>query len=175
VWISGCTQNAPQPVPEADAVRTGVPEAELHDAVDCRSEASWLMPDAEEPTTEISIPVPGRVPARFDASAAVRCSVEVDLSPVGGLGGSVVWRLERLEGDLRPLLDALAQPDDVAPDGLACTADMEIVPALWLKARAGGFVPVHYPRDACGKTKPAVWDALNGLKVTMVERITEAL
>lgn len=33
-------------------------------------------------------------------------------------------------------------------------------------------MPVRLPRDGCGKTKPAVRNALNGLKVTMVERLT---
>ena len=161
VVISGCAQNVP-PV---------VPEAELHDAVDCRSEPTWLIPDTEEPTADPSIPVPGRVPARLEATAAVRCSLDFELAPVGGPGGDVFWRVERFEGDLGPLLDALAAPDDLPQDGLVCSADMEFVPALWLEARAGGFVPVRYPGDGCGKTKPAVQNALNGLRIVMVERL----
>jgi hypothetical protein len=77
--------------------------------------------------------------------------------------------VERLEGDLADLLAALATPDDPVPTDVMCTADMEIVPALWLEDSAGRVVPVHYPRDVCGKTKPAVHDALDGLEVTAVE------
>lgn len=174
--VTGCAQNAPQLVREAelnDAVPTWVPEAELQDAVDCRSEPSWLIPDEGEPPADPSIPAPGRVPVGFDATAAVRCSLEFDLAPVGE-PGDVFWRVERFEGDLGPLLDALAASDDGPPPGeLLCAADMEFVPALWLEARAGGFLPVHYPRNACGKTKPAVRTALDGLQVTM-ERILVA-
>jgi hypothetical protein len=93
------------------------------------------------------------------------------LAPEGGLGADGFWSVERFEGDLGPLLDALAEADDVRPNELNCLADMELVPALWLEARAGGFVPVHYPRDACGKTKPAVLDALSSLHVASVERL----
>jgi hypothetical protein len=41
----------------------------------------------------------------------------------------------------------------------------------WLEASAGGFAPVHYPRNACDKTKPAVENALSALQATAVERI----
>lgn len=166
---SGCAQNAPE---RPGKSAPDHPEAELHEAIDCRSEPSSLLPNGEEATADPSIPVPGRVPDGFEASAAIRCSVEFgEFAPVGEAGGEVFWLVERFEGDLGPLLEALAEPDDVPPEGLMCTADMEIVPPLWLEARSGGFVPVHYPRDGCGKTTPAVHDALDGLQVTMVERL----
>jgi hypothetical protein len=155
-----------------DAAPTWLPEAVLHDAVDCRSEPSSWVPDTDEPTADSSIPVPGRLPVGFDATAAVRCSLEFDLAPVGGPDAEVFWRVERFQGDLGPLLNALAISDDGRPSGeFLCTADMEFVPALWLEARAGGFAPVHYPRDACGKTKPAVRNSLNALQVTTVKRM----
>jgi hypothetical protein len=169
---TGCARNAP--IGPGKSTPDG-PDAELHEAVDCRSEPSSLPPNAEEATADPSIPVPGRVPLGFEASAAIRCSIEFGEPMQIGEGNDameVYWRVERFEGDLGPLLDALAAPDDVPPEGLACTADMELVPALWLEARASGFVPVHYPRDGCGKTKPAVRDALDRLRVTMVERLT---
>ncbi|MBT2497827.1 hypothetical protein J7E25_01835 [Agromyces sp. ISL-38] len=165
---SGCAQNAPDG-PGANAPDR--PEAQLHEAIDCQSEPSSLLPNAEEPTADPSIPVPGRVPEGFEATAAVRCSVEFGEPGEAGDEMEVFWLVERFEGDLGPLLEALAVADDVPPEGLMCTADMEMVPPLWLEARSGGFVPVHYPRDGCGKTKPAVHDALDGLQVTMVERL----
>jgi hypothetical protein len=154
--VSGCAQQlAPGP------------EVEPLSAIDCRSEPSsapWFGSTTPDP----SIPVPGRVPGGFEASAALRCtSVHVDdvADPP-----ELVAEVERFEGDLEPLLDALAEPDDAAPPNLACTADMEIVPALWLEGRDGKVIPVHYPRDACGKTKAGVRDALASLHVTTVEQ-----
>ncbi|RXZ71430.1 hypothetical protein [Agromyces albus] len=167
--VSGCAQNAPDGPGTSQPDR---PEAELQEAIDCRSEPSSLLPSAEEPTADQSIPVPGRVPEGFEASAAVRCSVEFGEPGEAGDEMEVFWLVERFEGDLGPLLEALAAADDVPPEGLMCTADMEMVPPLWLEARSGGFVPVHYPRDGCGKTKPAVHDALDELQVTMVERLS---
>ena len=98
-------------------------------------------------TPDPSIPVPGRVPEGFEASAALRCDT-IDVDPVDG-APEFVAEVERLEGDLEPLLAALAEPDDAAPPNLVCTADMEIVPALWLESRDGQVIPVHYPRDGC--------------------------
>lgn len=171
VLASGCAQSTPD---GSGATESDRPEAGLHDAIDCRSEPSSLLPNMDETTADPSIPLPGSVPVGLEASAAVRCSVEFgEPAQVGEAGDEVevFWLVERFEGDLVPLLDALAASDDVPPEGLMCTADMEMVPPLWLEARSGGFVPVHYPRDGCGKTKPAVHDALDGLQVTMVERL----
>lgn len=151
--VSGCAQR----------VAPG-PDAEPLAAIDCRSEPSsapWFGTTTPDP----SIPVPGRVPDGFEASAALRCTmIHVDDQP------AFVAEVERFEGDLEPLLDALAEPDDAAPPNLACTADMEMVPALWLEGRDGMVIPVHYPRDACGKTKAGVRDALASLHVTAIEQ-----
>ncbi len=162
---SGCAQDWPV-----------VPEADVHRAVDCRSEPSSLPHSEEGAGADWSIPAPGRVPAGFDASAALRCSLDLKLAqvpaPEDRAGGDVAWRIERFEGDLGPLLDALAAPDDVASEELVCAAFAEIVPALWLESSTGDLVPVHYPRTGCGTTKPAVHDALSKLSVTQVERVT---
>jgi hypothetical protein len=181
---SGCAQNP--------ALR---PAAAAQETVDCRSEVSSLPPNAEGQADDAKIPVPGRVPDGFEAVAALRCSLDLTLAPVPDLvppplefwpeGNStpelqkpenpadvnIVWKVERFEGDLTGLLDALAAPDDAPPADRACTADMEIVQALWLEDRSGEVVPVHYPRNGCGKTKPAVRDALSILTVTNVERV----
>ena len=80
-----------------------------------------------------------------------------------------IVQVERLDGDLTALLAALAEPDDLTPIDTWCTADVEIVRPLWLEDPDGGVVPVHYPRNVCGKTKPAVHQALAGLAVTDVQ------
>ena len=183
VLLAGCAQAVPpvgEPIPMPDAPRLT--------EVDCRSEPSSGMmfdPGPFDPgaSPDPSIPVPGRVPAGFEASAALLCVVDwppieaVDPAPpsdqgdLGESGGPIepVVRIERLQGDLTALLAALAAPDDAVPATIVCTADLELVPALWLEDDAGSVAPVHYPRDACGKTKPAVRDALAGLDVTATE------
>jgi hypothetical protein len=171
VLATGCAGALPpvgEPIPE--------PEAPVMSAVDCRSEPTSAMMFDSSATPDPTIPVPGRVPAGFEASAALLCVVdrtplnEVDTAPdVAPSTPNLRVRVERLEGDLTALLAALAEPDDLAPVDTVCTADMEIVPALWLEDADGGVVPVHYPRNVCGKTKPAVHEAIAGLEVTDVQ------
>ena len=120
-----------------------------------------MLPDAPS-TPDPSIPVPGSVPDGFEAAAALRCDLLLPTEPQPGM--EVVAQVERLEGDLAPLLDALGEPDDPVPTDLACTADQELVAPLWLEGADGTLIPVHWPRDACGKTKPAAHDALDELE-----------
>lgn len=166
--VAGCAQHAP-PGREAEP-RQRVDWAEPRQRVDCRSEPTSLPPIPEATTPDPAIPQPGRVPPGFEASAALRCTVEFGEPPASDGEAGFSWRIERFEGDLAPLLAALAAPDDGAPLHQACTADMELVPPLWLEGRGGDVIPVHYPRDSCGKTKPAVRDALEALEITEVER-----
>ena len=177
---SGCASNAPSGPSEPTAPSTPVvPIAEPVAEIDCRTEGTWMLPDALA-TPDPSIPVPGRVPDGFEPVAALRCTPLVpgaegieagapvdDTDPT-----AVVARVERFEGDLDPLITALAEPDDPVPTDQMCTADMELVAPLWLEDADGLLIPVHYPRDACGKTKPAVHDALAGLEVTSVSEVT---
>lgn len=152
--IGGCAQLLGTQPPEP-------PEAQPASAVDCRTEGDW-WDSAPEPRAE-PLPAPGRVPDGFDAVAALRCRVDFTPAPVNGAADGPPVRIERFEGDLGPLLDALDRPDDPIPPNVMCTADMELVPALWLEDAAGAVIPVHYPRDACGKTKPGVSEAVDRL------------
>ena len=188
--VSGCASNGPSgpsgPSGPAATVDPTVPVAEPVAEIDCRTEGTWMLPDAPA-TPDPSIPVPGRVPDDFEPVAALRCTPLVPGAEgiAEGIDGveaeapvddtdptAVVARVERFEGDLDPLVTALAEPDDPVPTDQVCTADLELVAPLWLEDADGRLIPVHYPRDACGKTKPAVHDALAGLEVTSVSEVT---
>ena len=180
---SGCAASAPStPSAPAGPVDPTAPIAVPVAEIDCRTEGTWMLPDAPA-TPDSSIPVPGRVPDGFEPVAALRCTplvpgaegiegVEAE-APVDDTDSTaVVARVERFEGDLDPLVTALAEPDDPVPTDQVCTADLELVAPLWLEDADGHLIPVHSPRDACGKTKPAVHDALAGLEVTSVSEVT---
>lgn len=154
VVLSGCAQPLPsEPV---------APDAQPVSAVDCRTEGTWWWPDAPE-TPDPAVPTPGRVPAGFEPVAALRCMVDLSFAPVDGVTPEPPVRVQRFEGNLTPLLRALAQPDDPTPPDIVCTADMELVPPLWLESADGALIPVRYPRTACGKTKPEVREELERL------------
>lgn len=157
--VAGCAppSDAPPLAPDAHETTT----------VDCRTEGTWW--DLAPETSDAAVPVPGRVPDGFDAVAALRCRiVDLPTAPVNGTFPPATVQIERWAGDLGPLLDALADADDPVPKDLACTADMELVRPLWLEAADGTVIPVRYPRNACGKTKPAVTEALERLELVAV-------
>jgi hypothetical protein len=112
-------------------------------------------PDPEHPYA----PKAGRVPDGFTPTTAVRCDVTAGTGDAQGFSVTAVT----FAGDLAPLLAALAEPDD-DDSNVACTADLELVPPLWLVDAAGKAINPHYPVDACGKTKPGVRDALAELE-----------
>lgn len=130
-------------------------------SIDCLSEPSsrWLE-DPQASETPAPHPEPGRVPDGFEPSAALLCELP---TPPADAGDATVT-VTRFDGDLGPLLEALDEPDDVAGPGQMCTADMQLVPSLWLEADDGTLIPVHWPRDACGKTKPGADEELEKLK-----------
>jgi len=130
-------------------------------SIDCLSEPSsrWLEdPRAtEEPAPH---PEPGRVPDGFEPAAALLCEFPTSSADAA----EDTFTVTRFEGDLGPLLRALDAPDDVAGAGQMCTADMQLVPSLWLEAEDGTLLPVHWPRDVCGKTKPGAGEQVEKLK-----------
>ncbi len=157
--LSGCAR-----VP-TDGART--PEAVVVDHYDCLAPnlGGWDpppdpagSPEAQRPDA----PTPGRVPAGFSPIAAVRCDRTATIEDAEGQWSGVT--AVTLTGDLTPLLEALAEPDDGVAPG-PCTADMEVIPPLWLVDATGRAILVHYPRNECAKTKPVVHDALAGLAV----------
>jgi hypothetical protein len=153
-----------------------VADARIVDGYDCLAPnlIDWALPRDSRSTADPEhpyAPKAGRVPDGFTPAAVVRCDVSTDIGDGQGFSVTVVT----LAGDLAPLLAALAEPDD-DDSNVACTADLEQVPPLWLVDAAGRALNAHYPENACGKTKPGVRDALDELtarKTTILRQHTE--
>ena len=158
--LSGC---AGAPGGNARAVAA----AETVDGYDCLAPnlGGWVLPADPMSTPDPlhpDAPEAGRVPVDFRPTMAVRCDLMASIDDAEGRWSGVT--AVTLAGDLTPLLAALAEPDDGHWLG-PCTADMELVPPLWLVDAAGRAINAHYPRNGCGKTKPGVRNALAGLAV----------
>ena len=160
VLLSGC---AGQQGGDAQTMEA----AEIVDGFDCLAPnlgdgvlppGSTGTPDPQHPDA----PEAGRVPDDFSPTTAVRCDLMASIDDADGRWSGVT--AVTFTGDLTPLLAALAETDD-GPWLGPCTADMELVPPLWLVDATGGAINAHYPRDGCGKTKPGVRDALSALPV----------
>ncbi|MGW6172100.1 hypothetical protein ACWF5H_01285 [Arthrobacter sp. NPDC055138] len=136
--------------------------AELVDAIDCT--AAGRAVEQGEPGVA-PLPAAGGVPEGFVAVEAIRCDAFMlaTLEDEEGLWSAVTE--ERLAGDLIALVDALAQPSDQPRANQACTADMELVPDLWLVDVEGQAMRAAWPTNSCGKTKPGVREVLGGMEV----------
>ena len=145
--LVGCTTAVP--------VRPPLPFAEPAAGVDCDADESRVRP--------------GRIPDGFVPVVAHRCDDILTLATPGDEPpGSPPEPPHAYEGDLAPLVAALARPDDARWDG-ACAAMMKIPADIWLEDASGTIIRVAHPVDGCGQPKvEAVYDALEGL--TLVER-----
>jgi len=134
-------------------------------APDCTTSTdAWLVPEAGAEPTSPPPPEAGSVPDDFEPVSAVRCDGTTDT--VDDAEGRWSARVETTwTDDLAPLLAALAVPDETSSGIVACTADMELVPDLWLADAAGRSLRVAWPRDVCGKTVPGTQEALGSLPV----------
>ncbi|MBB2976485.1 hypothetical protein FHX49_002060 [Microbacterium endophyticum] len=107
---------------------------------------------------------PGLVPPDFTAAAVLRCDPDATWEDTDGTWTGA--RLERLEGDLGPVLAALATPSDPRSLG-ACSAVGYVFPELWVEDVGGNVVRVAIPTTGCGAPKDVGLDsALNALTVT---------
>ncbi|MHA7305794.1 hypothetical protein ACX80E_11210 [Arthrobacter sp. TMN-49] len=144
--------------------------AALQDNVDCLASSEWRLDlGAASPAPTLM----GSVPEGFVPVEVVRCRPDYFQSPdPSGKVGQVIAQ-EQLTGDYTALLAALAQPSD-RQDGIACTADAETLPGLWLINAAGKAVHVMWPLDACNKArgKPATAKALEELTVSKTTVLT---
>jgi len=88
----------------------------------------------------------GGIPDGFEPVALLRCDPWASGSEADGTDAGAL--LERFEGDLTPVLDALATPDDPAPE--VCPAIGYMLPELWLEGGDGTVVRAAYPSAGCG-------------------------
>lgn len=123
------------------------PPAAIQEKVDCPASVSpgWLELEASTSTANLR----GSVPEGFVPVDVITCSQ--DYKVAGGVPQALV-KQQHLEGDYTALLAALAQPSSRGGSE-PCTADMEIMPGLWLVNAAGKAVKVTWPTDGCGKTR----------------------
>lgn len=152
--------------------------AVIQEKVDCPgSTVGWLPEPANPPASDALGSGPtaeaseeailsGSVPQGFEPVHVIRCSLVIQ-DPIGDF--TQLLQEEHLEGDYADLLAALAQPSDRGGSG-PCTADMEIIPPLWMVDAPGRAIQVQWPVDACGKTrgKPDTSKALEKLSVGQV-------
>jgi hypothetical protein len=112
---------------------------------------------------------PGGVPEGFAPVAAYSCDAGGFEDVTGWWSATIV---RRLEGDLRPLLDAFAAPDDPPWIGPCPTVDMQLI-EVWLVDAEDRGIRLRYPIDGCGlpKTHDALWavDALDVVSETRVD------
>jgi hypothetical protein len=126
-----------------------------------------------------SAPAAGPLPEGFAAVSAVRCSTGETLTDQSGRWAAVT--ASRLEGDVAPLVDALAAParatatapvPGAAPTG--CPAGAERTD-LWLVDALGDAVRVALPGGGCDPLPDAVADGLAALDAVDVEHYPVAL
>ncbi|TFD66403.1 hypothetical protein [Cryobacterium ruanii] len=167
VLLSGCAGLPGYPA------ATDTPVAQLAAGVDCQApnlNNNWIVvPEGVPAQTDLTAtrpdaPTPGMVPAGFEPVAASLCTFFGSIDTAEGRWSAVT--VETRTGDFDALLAALDEPNDQAGLNQACTADMELVPELWLENVDGEAVRAAWPRTSCGKTKPATSQALDKLELT---------
>lgn len=166
--LAGCGQQLGNPAGPR-------PVAELADAVDCTS-MEHIFDSEAQPTTPAAAPPPaaGSVPEGFVPVEVIRCGAALEtIEDQDGLWRAVTQ--ERLAGDLDALVAALTEPSDGPGWNQVCTADMELVPDLWLLAADGKAMRAAWPTDSCGKTKPGVHGVLAEMDVVEVSQHKTAL
>ncbi|MFG1885259.1 hypothetical protein [Micromonospora sp. NPDC049102] len=112
----------------------------------------------------------GRMDPDFVPLAAVLCGRNV---VPGAGGGREQVATERRADDIGPLVAALGLADqERGPGEIACTADLLVPPWLALLDDKGRWLRPYLPMDACGKPRPEVRAAVDGLRLTTVDSRT---
>ena len=122
-----------------------------------------LRADARElsATAHPAVPAPGSVPAGFEPVGVVECTTGERLTDAQGVWDAITVR--HLEGDLKPLLAALAAPRQTSTVDQLCPATEATVSALWLVDALGRAVRPAPPVDACGAPTAGVRTAVAAL------------
>jgi hypothetical protein len=111
----------------------------------------------------------GLVPAGFTAVAVLRCDPFASRQDDNKIWSGAL--LERLEGDLDPVIAAFATPSDPRSLG-PCSAVGYVSPELWVEDGDGKVLRVAVPTDGCGAPKAVgLKGALDALTV-MEEKFT---
>lgn len=190
VTLVGCVGATPtvDPSPTDPPLEPG-PVAEIADAgADCRGSdvVGSLMPGAR-PNDERPSPAAGRIPPDFQPVSVVEC-VLIGSTPstdgssraepgtsgqqtTDGLRETFAIDLVILEGDLAPLIEALARPSEPPSDG-PCPAIADIVPEIFLVDDAGRAIRPLWPADSCGHALEGTSDALRQLDAVSSHRLT---
>jgi hypothetical protein len=114
-------------------------------------------------------PDPAAVPDGFSPVSAVLCTTGETLTDAAGRWAAVT--ATRLEGDVVPLVDALADAGAVPVAGTTPAACGTGVPRtdLWLVDALGSAVRATLPGGGCGPLPPAVADGVDALDAVDVE------
>ncbi|QZN85036.1 hypothetical protein [Cellulomonas sp. C5510] len=176
--LAGCSS------PAADAVRSSAVASppsttDVARAPDCLAPqvllALGFAADAYDGAPHPDVPDPAPLPDGFTVASAVLCSTGETLTDAAGRWAAVT--ATRLEGDVGPLVTALAAPvaaaaSDPGPDRCSRGAARS---DLWLVDALGSAVRVPLPRSGCDPLPRAVRDGLAALDVVDVERYPVAL
>lgn len=132
-------------------------------------------PGASSGAAHPSVPDAVPVPAGFTAESAVLCSTGETLTDTSGTWAAVT--ATRLEGDVRPLVDALTAPATVPATGGSaptCAPGAERT-ELWLVDALGAAVRVVVPGAGCAPLPEPLTTGLDALDAVDVEHYPVAL
>jgi hypothetical protein len=159
--VAGCaspvTPSTPVPSPAQTATSADCLAPQVIADLGIRTDARELSA-----TPHPDVPAPGAVPAGFEAVSVVECVGGERLTDTDGVWDGVAVR--RLEGDLGPLLAALARAS-AAPEGSPTCVPSGAAPSeLWLVDALGRAIRPVQPLDGCGEPTQAVRKAVAALK-----------
>lgn len=166
------------PAPTAGAVPAGFePVAVVHCRGPLDEPATLVEPPVLQETISPLPPAASAVPwpdpsDEVDLTAPLPEADEDEAPATRPVTVTEAW----LEGDLRPLLAALARPSEVPRPDQACPAVWQSQPQVYLVDDDGRAVRVRWPSDVCGFLLDGVTRPLDALEVTRTQvRTVEVL
>lgn len=117
---------------------------------DPRTEATPVAAVVCPETFEEGYAEAGLIPPGLTAVAVLQCDPNASREDDEGMWSGAL--LQRLEGDLQPVLTALAEPSDPRSLG-ACAAVGYLSPQLWVEVTDGRVIRVAIPTSGCGAPK----------------------